>query len=107
MKLNLDEINKSLISVEQNWSHINNSLVLNGIEKDTNFDKLTRERMMSAYEYLDHLIQKNIPVFCPNSHYHMIEINKRVNFGTDSKLRRDYKGFFRNKIKFFTCNFRC
>lgn len=90
-RLNLDEIDASLKTVEEHWQEIDNDLERLGIgRKDTPFSATVRGRMMSAYSYLDMLLAQQIPPFSLESIAHMLILNQRVHYGTDKQLMIEY-----------------
>lgn len=91
LRLNLVRVERSLIRVEKDWKKIDDELDRRKIgRKDTPFDSDLREKMMSAYEYLDGLLRKNIKPFSDESLGEMCELNNLVHYGSDSRLRREY-----------------
>ena len=90
-RLNLDTIDASLKTVEEHWEQIDTQLELQRIgRKDTPFSATVRERMMSAFNYLDMLLAQQIPPFSHESIAHMLILNNRVHYGTDQQLMREY-----------------
>jgi hypothetical protein len=90
-RLNLDEINKSLLTVERNWKSIDDKLdSLNIGRKDTIFNSVIRQRMMSAFEYLDSHLVEGVRPFSQASFSCMVELNNCVHFGHDNQLRLEY-----------------
>lgn len=90
-RLNLDEIDASLKTVEDHWQEIDTQLELHGIgRKDTPFSAAIRGRMMSAFSYLDMLLAQKMPPFSLESIAHMLILNQRVHYGTDQLLMREY-----------------
>src|SRR5437868_5465717 len=61
-RLNLERIDASLKTVEEHWQQIDDELDLRGIgRKDTLFTATVRMRVLSAYEYLDALLEQQMP----------------------------------------------
>ncbi len=90
-RLNLVAIDRSLQTVEMNWSRIDDMLDQKGIgRKDTPFTATIRMRMMSAFQYLDDLLAQQIPPFAQESIEPMLTLNERVHYGTDQKLLSEY-----------------
>ena len=90
-RLNLKAIDASLKTVEMNWPQIDDELDQKGIgRRDTPFTALIRKRMMSAFRYLDDLLDKQIPPFSRESIEHMLVLNERVHYGTDQQLMSEY-----------------
>jgi hypothetical protein len=90
-RLSLDAIDASLQTVEAHWQEIDDELDYQGIgRKDTPFTDVVRMRMLSAYSYLDELLAQHIVPFSPASIKPMIQLNERVHYGTDRRLRAEY-----------------
>jgi hypothetical protein len=90
-RLNLEAIDASLYTVEMHWMQIDDELDLRGIgRRDTPFTALIRMRMMSAFRYLDYLLEQQIPPFSRESFKHMLVLNERVHYGTDQQLMSEY-----------------
>ena len=90
-RLNLEAIDASLKTVEMHWTQIDDELDLRGIgRKDTPFNAPLRMRMMSAYRYLDDLLEQQIPPFSKESIVPMLVLNERVHYGTDQQLMSEY-----------------
>ena len=90
-RLNLDEIDMSLESVETHWTEIDDELEFQGIgRKDTPFNDTVRMRMMSAYTYLDTLLAQQTAPFSPESIESMLLMNERVHYGTNQQLLSEY-----------------
>ena len=63
-RLNLVKVEASLLTVKRNWKLIEDELERKGIgRKDHPFDNVLMGRMMSAYCYLDFLLQKEYDIF--------------------------------------------
>jgi len=90
-RLHLENIDSSLTTVEMHWTEIDDELDRRRIgRKDTPFDAVVKMRMMSAYSYLDDLLQAQIPPFSPESIEPMLLLNHRVHYGTDRQLLSEY-----------------
>ena len=90
-RLNLETIDASLKTVEMHWTEIDDELELRGIgRKDTPFTATIRMRMMSAYSYLDTLLEQQIVPFSKESIEHILILNERVHYGTDQQLIAEY-----------------
>jgi hypothetical protein len=86
-RLNMETIASSLKTVEAHWTEIDDELDTRGIgRKDTPFNAVVRMRMMSAYKYLDDLLEEQIHPFSPASIEHMLLLNHRVHYGIDRQL---------------------
>ncbi len=91
LRLNLVEIDQSLISVEKNWKKIDDELDLRKIgRKDTSFNADVRAKMMSAYGFLDNLLCRGIEPFSADSLEDICELNNLVHYGLDFRLRQEY-----------------
>jgi len=103
-RLNLEAIDSSLKTVEMHWTEIDDELDLRGIgRKDTPFTATIRMRMMSAYSYLDTLLEQQIVPFSKESIEHMLILNERVHYGTDQQLIAEYtKAITATTEKFYT-----
>ncbi len=93
LKLNIPEINNSLLNVEKNWQSIDDKLEELHIGRKDKFDVSLRENLMCAYEYLDSALLKNIEPFSNYSFPIMLELNNLVHFGEDFKLRSERNQF--------------
>jgi hypothetical protein len=90
-RLNLETINASLTAVELHWAQIDDELEVRGIgRKDTPFNDVIHTRMMSAFQYLDSLLEEHIVPFSQGSIEHMLRLNHRIHYGTDQRLMAEY-----------------
>jgi len=90
-RLNLETINYSLQTVEENWSQIDDWLDQKGIgRKDTPFTATIRAQMMSAFQLVDDLLEQQMPPFSPESIKYMLTLNERVHYGTNQRLIAEY-----------------
>jgi hypothetical protein len=90
-RLNLERIDAALKTVEEHWRQIDDELDVRGIgRKDTPFTDTVRMRVLSAYEYLDTLLEQQMPPFSAESIAHMLMLNNRVHYGTDHRLMSEY-----------------
>lgn len=103
LRLNLRNVERSLISVEKNWEKIDDELARRKIgRKDTPFNSDIRARMMTAYEHLDKLLRKDVEPFSKQSIVEMLEFNNLVHYGSDSRLRMEYmKAISANSEKYY------
>jgi hypothetical protein len=91
LRLNLAEVNSSLLRVERNWKKIDDELDLKKIgRKDTPFNADIRGKMMAAYEHLDQLLRKGVLPFSDDGIGEICELNNRVHYGTNFRLRHEY-----------------
>lgn len=90
---NLKEIEKSYTRVLDNWNNIDNQLeTLKVGRKDTPFDQLLMDNMLSAWDYIDFFIRKkNYSLLSNEAGPDMLEINHRVHYGLDYDLRDEYQ----------------
>ena len=105
LRLNLPEINESLLDVEKNWQSIDDRLEELRIgRKDTPFNSDLREKMMYGYEYLDSLLYKNVEPFSKESISQMLELNHCVHYGKNTRLRMEYSSSLRASSDKFYAN---
>jgi len=91
-RLNLHEVNQSLLGVEENWQTIDDQLDAHKIgRKDTKFTEVVRNRMVSAYAVVDELLQAQIEPFAKKDLMELFMINNRVHYGTDISLIKEYQ----------------
>ncbi len=91
LRLNLVKVEETLLTVKKNWKLIDEELDRKKIgRKDHPFDKTLMDRMMSAYSYMDHLLRKEHNIFQMQHLEEMLELNHRVHYGEDSRLRMEY-----------------
>ncbi len=92
-RLNLEKVDQSLLSVENNWAKITKDLIDEKIgEKDTKFKGEVRDKVFMGYKYLDNILAQEIPPFEANSYNLMLELNNIVHYGdSDLKLRHEYQ----------------
>lgn len=89
---NLQEIEKSYAQVLANWKQIDDQLDFSKVgRKDTPFDKLLMDNMLSAWDYIDYFIRKkDYSLLSNEGGPDMLEINHRVHYGLDFTLREEY-----------------
>ncbi len=89
---NLKEIEKSYTDVLKNWKEIDDQLDRQKIgRKDTPFDKLLMDNLLSAWDYIDFFIKKrDYSLLSKKGGPDMLEINNRVHYGLDDTLRQEY-----------------
>src|SRR5215472_14821841 len=91
-RLRLENIVSSLKTVETHWTEIDDELDRTGIgRKDTPFNAVVKTRMVSAYRYLDDLLQEQLPPFSMVSIEPMLLLNERVHYGTDRQLLSEHR----------------
>lgn len=90
---NLKKIESSYATVLANWDTIDDLLDLNKVgRKDTPFDKLLMDNLLSAWEYIDFFIRKkDYSLLSNEGGADMLEINHRVHYGLDYTLRQEYQ----------------
>jgi hypothetical protein len=89
LRLDLRAIDEALRGVERSWAGIGLDLELLGVSKPP-LTSAVRERMLSAYAYLDQLLELGIEPMSDIGMEHMLELNHRVHFGVDEALRSQY-----------------
>ncbi len=90
-RLNLEAIDRSLQTVEENWAQIDDWLDKKGIgRKDTPFTATIRMQMLSAFQLVDELLEQQIQPFAPESIEYMLALNERVHYGTNQRLIAEY-----------------
>ncbi len=89
----LKKIERSYNDVLKNWELIDAELDNRMIgRKDTPFDALLMENMLTAWDYIDYLLhKKDIDLISVRGWPHMIEVNNRVHYGENQELRQEYK----------------
>jgi hypothetical protein len=90
-RLNLSAISQALIAVERDWPRIQAELVRLKIGRKDPFKGFMRANMLSAYAYLDQLLEEGIAPLSDASLEHLLEVNQRVHYGTDSGLCAQYQ----------------
>jgi hypothetical protein len=90
-RLDLSAINKSLMAVENDWPRIDAELARLKIGRKDPFTAFLRGNMVSAYSYLDQLMEQGIPPLSDACLEHLLLLNERVHYGTDAGLRAEYQ----------------
>lgn len=92
LRPNLKEIEQSYISVRKNWKKIDDLLDEEKVgRKDTPFDTVLMENLLTAWDYIDFFIRKkDYSLLSKKGGPDMLEINNRVHYGLDDKLRQEY-----------------
>ena len=92
-----------LTEVEKNWKKIDDELDLTKIgRKDTPFNAVVKENMMSAYGFLDILLQEGVEPFSKESLEDICELNNLVHYGLNARLRQEYvKAIVANSKKYY------
>jgi hypothetical protein len=88
-RIDLPAINEALTAVENDWPRIAAELKRLKIGQKDPFTAFLRGNMLSAYAYLDQLLQRGIPPLSDASLEHLLVLNERVHYGTDSGLRAE------------------
>lgn len=91
MRLDLCAIGESLQAVEDDWPRIDADLARTGIGGKDPFTAFLRGNMLSAYAYLDDLLQQQVEPFSNNGLAALLGLNNRVHYGTDRALMDEYK----------------
>lgn len=88
----LNKIEASYTEVLNNWQQIDDELDLLKIgRKDTPFDQSLITNMLTAWEYIDFILsKKHFNLLSAEGGPDMLEINHRVHYGLDYKLREEY-----------------
>jgi hypothetical protein len=104
LKLNLANVEASLLGVELNWKKIDDELARKKIgRRDTAFDSVVRGRMLTAYRHLDGLLRRGVEPFSKASIPEMLELNCLVHYGLDWDLRLQYhKAILATSEKFYS-----
>jgi hypothetical protein len=89
-RLDLCEIDGALLEVERQWPRIDVELQRLKIGRKDPFTAVLRNNMLSAYAYLEDLLAKGVAPFSPVSFDHMVALNDRVHYGTDSALMTEF-----------------
>jgi hypothetical protein len=89
-RLDLCEIDGALLEVERDWPRIDAELQRLHIGRKDPFTAVLRNNMLSAYAYLDQLLAQNIAPFSPACFDHMLTLNDRVHYGTDTALMAEF-----------------
>ncbi|MEE4135709.1 MAG: hypothetical protein V2I32_06510 [Desulforhopalus sp.] len=92
LRPDLKKIEKSYNRVINNWQQIDDELDERGVgRKDAPFDGTIRDNMLCAWEYMDHLLKKEVQLLQKNCGHHLLEINHCVHYGEDYVLRAEYR----------------
>src|SRR5215471_1169463 len=90
-RLDLPAINEALTAVENDWPRIDAELARLKIGRKDPFPAFLRANMLSAYAYLDQLLEQGIAPLSDASLEHPLGLNERVHYGTDTGLRAQYQ----------------
>jgi hypothetical protein len=90
LKLNLTNVEKSLLDVQNNWKKIDDELDREKIGRRDTFDPVIRGRLMEAYRHLNGLLEKGVEPFSPEGISEILELNNIVHYGFSSQLRLEY-----------------
>jgi len=106
LRLDLEAVEKSLLKVEKHWDKIDDELDRLKIgRKDSPFNKVLRDNMMSAYSFLDDLLSQKIEPFSSESVQGILELNNMVHYDNDKRLRFEYSRAMQETSKKFHRNF--
>jgi hypothetical protein len=86
----LCEIDGALLEVEREWPRIDVELQRMKSGRKDPFTSVLRNNMLSAYAYLDELLAKGIAPFSSVCFDHMVVLNNRVHYGTDTALMAEF-----------------
>ncbi len=89
-RLDLCEIDEALREVERDWPRIDLELQRLRIGRKDPFTSVLRSNMLSAYAYLDQLLAQGIAPFSPACFDHMLTLNDRVHYGTNTALMAEF-----------------
>jgi hypothetical protein len=101
---NLKEIEASYTSVIKKWDDIDDLLDQHQVgRKDTPFNKPLMDNMLTGWDYIDYLLKKQKhDLLSQHGGPHMLEINNRVHYGEDYRLREEYKKAIKATAEKFT-----
>jgi hypothetical protein len=103
-RLNLPAINEALTAVEHDWPRINAELARLKIGQKDPFTSFLRTNMLSAYAYLDELLERSIAPLSDSSLEHLVLLNQRVHYGTDAELSAQHHAAIVATIEKFNMN---
>jgi hypothetical protein len=103
-RLDLPAINEALIAVENDWPRIDAELARLKIGRKDPFTALLRGNMLSAYAYLNQLLEQGIAPHSDASLEHLLLLNERVHYGTDAGLRAQYRAAIAATVAKFNRN---
>jgi hypothetical protein len=86
-RLHLNNITKSLASVQKEFNVLNKKLHM---RRDP-MDDVIVENMLSGYRYIDRLLRDNIDITKKKAISHILELNHIVLCGTDQKVREEFR----------------
>jgi hypothetical protein len=89
-RLDLCEIDAALLEVERAWPRIDAELQRLRIGRKDPFTAMLRNNMLSAYAYLDELLARDIEPFSTTCLDHLLVLNERVHYGTDTALMAEF-----------------
>ena len=89
-RLDLQAIDAALVEVEQAWPRIDADLQRLHIGRKDPFTAVLRTNMLSAWAYLDELLDAAIAPFAPGCFDHMLMLNNRVHYGTNVALMAEF-----------------
>lgn len=90
-RLNLREIEATLVRTKAQWPAIESAFRACGVgKKDVPFNDAVMCNMLLAYEFLDHLLAKGLDIFDADKLHHVCALNEMVHYGESSALRHEY-----------------
>ncbi len=98
--IRLDAVEASLVEVSECFDDINNQL----ISRREPLSPQIIANLMQAYDYLNDLLEQNIPLFERKYFDHIIELNHLVLCGDDPKVRLEYAAHIRETQRYFSNN---
>ncbi|MBF0549356.1 MAG: hypothetical protein HQK60_02355 [Deltaproteobacteria bacterium] len=98
LRLNLDQIIKSLEEVQRDFDQINSLLTM---KREYISDEII-QNLVAGYHYLDHLVAQEIKIF-PDNIEHFMEMNHIILCGNDPAVRFEYNVHLQEtKTRFYT-----
>ena len=90
LRLDLVRIGDALLEVEQDWPRIDADLQRLQIGRKAPFTSVLRCNMLTAYAYLDELLDLNLEPFSDPGMEGMLALNHRVHYGLDEGLMAQF-----------------
>jgi hypothetical protein len=103
-RLCLPEIDRALLEVEHAWPRIDADLQALKIGRKDPFTSALRCNMLSAYAYLDELLETHIEPFSDAGMEQMLVLNNRVHYGVDQALMAQFAPAIEANIDKFNAN---
>jgi len=90
LRLDMGVISQSLLEVEHDWPRIDAELERRAIGRKDVFSAFLRGNMLTAYAYLDDLLEERVDPLSHAGVGHMLMLNNRVHYGTDEALMAEF-----------------